>query len=632
MLSNRWAGLVGAMLVEACTGLSYTFAIYSEHLKQTLHYSQEDVDGLGAAKDFGGTVGLVAGLLYNFYPPWVTMVVGAVGHLTGYGVLWLTVTDRIRPTYGALCMFVTLAVGGGSWADTACVVTSMRNFPMFRGTVMGLLKSQVGLSGAVFTVLYKAFISPDTSGFLLLVAVLPASAMLLLAHTIRHFPTKRRHDDDEPPEAMLRFRFAYGLIVGLAVYLLGLFVLQSVFSLGRVGFIVGAIGMLVVLSLLAFLPVSNKLLRGKGKARWVQLEEMPANTRPGHHLWPGGGQAEADQRGERRQGGGVEGGSAGIEEDERKYDEAKSSGMYRTSETLELLPFPPESQAQMQGKRQSQNEREETPHAILRLQWSPSRETATSSSSPKRTVVSPCPVHSLTLLQSSLTLNFWLLFFTLGSGAGTGIAIINNYAQMGKALRVNRVEQFVGLISIWSCFGRLGAGYASDLFTRRGVPRPLLLAMASSLMIVTLFFLASGALLTGSILVGLSFGAYWSLVPAVASDLFGLEHFGAVYKAVASALPFGALILSAKITGSLYDQEVVHYCKSLGGDVGIAKCMEEHTCYGHACFAKALVILGGVCIASISAAALLTWRTQKFYRMKNSVVQNDDDEDEGGID
>ena len=69
---------------QACGGLTYTYAVYSGHLKNVLHYTQEQTDDVGAAKDFGSVLGLLSGFFYNFYPPWVTICIGAFLHLFGY--------------------------------------------------------------------------------------------------------------------------------------------------------------------------------------------------------------------------------------------------------------------------------------------------------------------------------------------------------------------------------------------------------------------------------------------------------------------------------------------------------------------------------------------------------------------
>lgn len=55
------------------------------------------------------------------------------------------VHDRLIPApFWVVLIIAGLTCNGGTWFDTACLVTSVRNFPNERGTVVGLLKACVG--------------------------------------------------------------------------------------------------------------------------------------------------------------------------------------------------------------------------------------------------------------------------------------------------------------------------------------------------------------------------------------------------------------------------------------------------------------------------------------------------------
>jgi hypothetical protein len=147
---NRWVGLAAAVYAEACGGLAYTFAVYSDHLKETLDYSQTQIDALGSSKDFGGNTGVVSGLMYNMFPPWVSVLIGGSCNLLGYLALWMTSIQWIAPPYWLVCLSIMVGANGETWVGTAVMVTSMQTFPTERGVVIGLLKAYIGISGAMF--------------------------------------------------------------------------------------------------------------------------------------------------------------------------------------------------------------------------------------------------------------------------------------------------------------------------------------------------------------------------------------------------------------------------------------------------------------------------------------------------
>ncbi len=67
---------------------------------------------------------------------------------------------------------------------------------------------------------------------------------------------------------------------------------------------------------------------------------------------------------------------------------------------------------------------------------------------------------------------------------------------------------------------------------KRGVPRPVFLILISALTaLVSLAcaFATLPALIPAAVFAGLAFGAHWSLIPALASELFGLRFFASNY-------------------------------------------------------------------------------------------------------
>ncbi|XP_062168526.1 uncharacterized protein LOC133874666 isoform X2 [Alnus glutinosa] len=229
----------------------------------------------------------------------------------------------------------------------------------------------------------------------------------------------------------------------------------------------------------------------------------------------------------------------------------------------------------------------------------------------------PPDEESMNLLQAMCTVNFWLLFIAAVCGMGSGLAVINNFTQIGESLDYATVEitSLVSLWSIWSFFGRLGAGYLSDyLLHTRGWARPVLMAITLAGMAVGHFLIAfgfPGILYVGSILVGICYGSQWSLMPTIAADIYGVRHLGTIINTLGIAIPLGSYISSVRVIGYFYEKEASG---------------EDDSCFGTHCFMLSFLIMASVVFLGFLAAIALFFRTKSFYqqvvpkRLKNSVT------------
>lgn len=219
---------------------------------------------------------------------------------------------------------------------------------------------------------------------------------------------------------------------------------------------------------------------------------------------------------------------------------------------------------------------------------------------------------NISLLQGMCSLDFWLLFFSSACGMGSGLTTINNMSQLGSSLgyTANEISTFVSLWSIWNFWGRFGAGYISELyFQSKGIPRPLFIVITLGAMVIGHVIIAlalPGALYIGPILVGTCYGAQWSLMPTIASELFGLKSFGSIFNTIAVASPLSSYILSVKVTGYLYDLEAEK------GALGWQS--TETSCSGAHCFRLSFLIMAGVCMTGSCVSVLLFLRTRNFYK------------------
>lgn len=211
-------------------------------------------------------------------------------------------------------------------------------------------------------------------------------------------------------------------------------------------------------------------------------------------------------------------------------------------------------------------------------------------------------VVEMNLIQAMSTVNFWLLFLAMICAMGSGLATINNISQIGESLNYSKVKinAMVSLWSIWNFLGRFGGGFVSDLILHRySWGRPLFISLTLAAMVIGHLIIAlGGSLYFGSVIVGVCYGAQWSLMPTITSEIFGVKHMGTIFNTIAAANPVGSYIFSVRVIGSIYDKEA----REEGG-----------SCFGIHCFMVSFFVFAGVCVFGMFVSLVLFFRTKGFY-------------------
>ncbi|XP_024970330.1 protein NUCLEAR FUSION DEFECTIVE 4-like [Cynara cardunculus var. scolymus] len=276
-----WVGLAAAVWVQIAAGNAYAFPLYSHTLKSVLGLSQQQLTILGVANDFGENVGILPGLASNKYPPWLVLLVGVFASFIGYGVIWLAVSQTVlNMPYWVLWVALAIATNSSAWLGTAVLVTNMRNFPLSRGTVAGVLKGYVGLSAAVVTELYTMVLKGSASALLLFFTLgIPVTCLALMYYVRPCTPAS-----EADPSENAHFLFTQGASLVLAIFLLTTTILKDVLDLSNaISYTFVAIMVVLLMAPLAIpikmtiFPSSKKFNRPAGSSGNLVSEETAAD-------------------------------------------------------------------------------------------------------------------------------------------------------------------------------------------------------------------------------------------------------------------------------------------------------------------------------------------------------------------
>ncbi|XP_022728806.1 protein NUCLEAR FUSION DEFECTIVE 4-like [Durio zibethinus] len=494
-----WLGLGAAVWMQIASGNAYNFPLYSHSLKSVLGFNQHQLTMLGVANDIGENVGLLPGFASNKFPPWIVLSIGAFACFLGYGVLWLAVSRTVLyMPYWLLWLALCVATNSSAWLSTAVLVTNMRNFPVNRGTVAGILKGYAGLSAAVFTEIYSTVLRKSSSNLLMFLSF----GVPVLCFVMMYFVRACTPTSGEDPAEHGHFLFIQVASVVLGLYVLTTTILDHMLQFSAE--ISYAILIVMVVLLMAPLAIPVKMTICPTRINKPGMPNQP--IAPSDEMLQEEG--NADKR----------------EPLLKSSDSTTYLGSFRegddASEMAMLLAV---GEGAVKKKRR-----------------------------PKRG-------EDFKFGEAVIKADFWLLFLVYFAGVGSGATVLNNLAQIGIAQGVENTTILLSLFSFCNFIGRLGGGAVSEHFVRsKTVPRTLWMTCAQIVMGITYLLFASaidGTLYAATALLGICYGVQFSIMIPTVSELFGLKHFGIFYNFMSLGNPLGAFLFSGLLAGYIYDTE-----------------------------------------------------------------------------
>jgi len=154
-------------------------------------------------------------------------------------------------------------------------------------------------------------------------------------------------------------------------------------------------------------------------------------------------------------------------------------------------------------------------------------------------------VASLEMLRSG---SFWKLWFIYFIGAGAGLMVIGNVAEIAKKSMGEAAFVAVAIMAIGNAAGRVVAGILSDKIGRSNTLLIMLvlqaLLMGACIPIVGSPNSSALLLVLLATFIGFNYGTNLSLFPSFSKDMWGLKNFGINYGLLFTAWGVGGFVMS----------------------------------------------------------------------------------------
>jgi len=212
------------------------------------------------------------------------------------------------------------------------------------------------------------------------------------------------------------------------------------------------------------------------------------------------------------------------------------------------------------------------------------------------------------LSESLYTWRLYVIMVVFCVVAGSGLLVINNIQAIAGAVNRQPSAFFVTIISLANAGGRVLIGMAADasadFFSRFQLQALIAVLMAVTQLVLS--FGSSGLLYPSLLLTGAMFGATFSNIAAITSDVYGSHYVGSNYGFIDLAPSIGSYIFSAGLVAMFYPKSHDH------DDLGGAESMSEgggeeggDMCKGVRCFRGAFLITAGACVLAALLAMFL---------------------------
>jgi len=558
---------VVSVLCDITAGAQYSISAWSPQLKEELNCTQSEIETVGEIGNMGGYLGPLSGMIvYSLPEGWVGVLI-ALMSVGGFLPMSLAAShrdgsmDALRNTK-VLGAFFALADFATSVLYALLLQCNIDNTPPHRrGTTVAVLATIYGFSASVYSLIYNNVFHSNVGNLLLFMACALGGAGLISALLIRRVHQYRAS-----------FLPKHGLDEALMEH--------------------------------AYMDDGESASYHHSHEPSINSDEvipppmMGATLQhPGHSL-----------------------SSAGM--DDRTLDESSYTTPHPNTTTLLVapspltaamtaeaapMPLPPTPSSSSTLHRYCSflcpHDKDDSSSSLLhaqRAQHSLQRRTCGGG---------VCGSLAGGLLYLLRTPTYWLLITVFFLIAGTGLMAINNVGHIVQSLNGGMQDGdlttlLIGALSVANGSGRVLMAGSDFVRWRRGV----WLAGSCLLMALTHFLTATFVthkthLWLFVLGAGMSYGALWSIIPIIVSDLWGAENFSMNFGYVNVVAGVGGLTFN-HIAGALYDSHAV-----------------ENSCSGTVCYESSFLVCGAAATFAFFIALIIIPRTHRGMKNKQTTMQ-----------
>ena len=185
--ASKWLTLTLCQFVMLSSGTLYLFPVYSPLLKKNLDLTQEATNAVGSAAHFGAFFSVFGGMFFDAYGSRATLALGGALKTTGYLMMAATIAGW-APRSRAFASFAAWTFGTG--CSTSLTAALGANYATFEdskthGRLVSLLVEFFGLSSGCLSLVYDVFFACPAR-FLVFVAFFSGGVDVAASRLVGH--------------------------------------------------------------------------------------------------------------------------------------------------------------------------------------------------------------------------------------------------------------------------------------------------------------------------------------------------------------------------------------------------------------------------------------------------------------